>query len=39
MSAKEIRYSAKARENMLKGVDTLADAVKVTFGPAIPAYR
>jgi chaperonin GroEL len=33
MSAKEIRYSAKAREGMLKGVDTLADAVKVTLGP------
>ena len=31
--AKEIKYSAKAREAMLKGVDTLADAVKVTLGP------
>jgi chaperonin GroEL len=31
--AKEIKYSAKARESMLKGVDTLADAVKVTLGP------
>ncbi len=31
--AKEIKYDAKAREAMLKGVDTLADAVKVTLGP------
>jgi chaperonin GroEL len=33
MSAKEIKYSAKAREQMLRGVDTLANAVKVTLGP------
>jgi chaperonin GroEL len=33
MSGKEIRYSAKARENMMKGVDTLSNAVKVTLGP------
>jgi chaperonin GroEL len=33
MAAKEIHYSAKARERMSKGVDTLADAVKVTLGP------
>ena len=33
MTAKEITYSSKARERMLKGVDTLADAVKVTLGP------
>ena len=33
MTAKEIKYGEKARENMLKGVDTLADAVKVTLGP------
>ena len=31
--AKEIKYSQKARESILKGVDTLADAVKVTLGP------
>jgi chaperonin GroEL len=31
--AKEIKYSQKAREAILKGVDTLADAVKVTLGP------
>ncbi|MFP4085557.1 MAG: chaperonin GroEL [Desulfobacteraceae bacterium] len=33
MAKKEIRYSAQARENIRKGVDTLADAVKVTLGP------
>ncbi len=33
MAAKEIRYDQKAREAMLKGVNTLADAVKVTLGP------
>ncbi len=33
MSAKEIKYGSSAREKMLKGVDTLADAVKVTLGP------
>ncbi len=31
--AKEIKYDAKAREAMLKGVETLADAVVVTLGP------
>jgi chaperonin GroEL len=33
MAAKEIRYDQKAREAILKGVNTLADAVKVTLGP------
>ena len=33
MAAKEILYGAKAREKMMKGVDILADAVKVTLGP------
>ena len=33
MAAKEIKYGAKAREKMMKGVDILADAVKVTLGP------
>jgi chaperonin GroEL len=33
MSAKEVKFSAEAREKMLRGVDTLADAVKVTLGP------
>ena len=31
--AKEIRYDTKARELMLRGINTLADAVKVTLGP------
>jgi len=31
--SKEIRYSKDARTSMLKGVDYLADAVKVTLGP------
>jgi len=31
--SKDIKYSQKAREAILRGVDTLADAVKVTLGP------
>ncbi len=31
--AKEVKFSADARERMLKGVDVLANAVKVTLGP------
>jgi len=33
MPAKEIKFGGGAREKMLKGVDILADAVKVTLGP------
>jgi chaperonin GroEL len=33
MAGKDIKYSGTARERMLKGVNTLADAVKVTLGP------
>jgi len=33
MSAKDIRFSATAREGICRGVDLLADAVKVTLGP------
>ncbi|SFH05865.1 chaperonin GroEL [Methylobacterium gossipiicola] len=33
MAAKEVRFSSDAREKMLRGVDILADAVKVTLGP------
>src|SRR5579871_4550141 len=33
MSAKQIAYSRKARHAILDGVNTLADAVKVTLGP------
>src|SRR5512139_705205 len=31
--AKQLIYDVKAREALLKGVNTLADAVKVTLGP------
>ena len=31
--AKEIKFDIKAREELKKGVDALADAVKVTLGP------
>ncbi|MCW2242526.1 chaperonin GroEL [Azospirillum canadense] len=33
MAAKEVKFSTPAREKMLRGVDILADAVKVTLGP------
>ncbi|MBC8177900.1 MAG: chaperonin GroEL, partial [Deltaproteobacteria bacterium] len=33
MAAKEIKYSGNAREKMMKGIDTLANAVKLTLGP------
>ncbi len=33
MAAKEVRFAGDAREKMLRGVNILADAVKVTLGP------
>ena len=33
MSAKIIMFDAQAREKLKKGVDALAEAVKVTLGP------
>jgi chaperonin GroEL len=33
MAAKEVKFSADARQRMLRGVDILAEAVKVTLGP------
>src|SRR3954464_8229317 len=33
MPAKEVKFSVEARNKMLRGVDLLADAVKVTLGP------
>ena len=33
MAAKEVRFSGDARQRMLRGVDLLAGAVKVTLGP------
>jgi len=33
MAAKEIRFQQEAREKLMRGVDTLANAVRVTLGP------
>ena len=33
MAAKDVRFGEDARKRMLRGVDTLSDAVKVTLGP------
>src|SRR5689334_17866201 len=33
MTAKDVKFSTEARDRMLRGVDTLANAVKVTLGP------
>ena len=33
MAAKEVRFGEDARARMLKGVNVLANAVKVTLGP------
>ena len=33
MAAKEVKFGTDARASMLRGVDTLANAVKVTLGP------
>jgi chaperonin GroEL len=33
MAAKDVRFSADARDKMLRGVDVLANAVRVTLGP------
>jgi chaperonin GroEL len=33
MAAKDVKFSTEARERMLRGVDMLANAVKVTLGP------
>jgi chaperonin GroEL len=33
MTAKDVKFSGEARERMLRGVETLANAVKVTLGP------
>src|SRR5204862_1874304 len=33
MAAKEVRFGGDARTRMIRGVDILADAVKVTLGP------
>ena len=33
MAAKDVKFSSDARERMLRGVDILANTVKVTLGP------
>jgi chaperonin GroEL len=33
MAAKEVKFSLEARDKMLRGIDIIADAVKVTLGP------
>jgi len=33
MAAKEVKFHGDARERMLRGVDILANAVKITLGP------
>ena len=33
MSAKDVKFSSEARDLMMSGVNTLANAVKVTLGP------
>lgn len=33
MAAKQVRFSVDARDRMLRGVDTLAHAVRITLGP------
>ncbi|MDA3888435.1 MAG: chaperonin GroEL [Allgaiera sp.] len=33
MSSKEVKFGTDARDRMLKGIDTLANAVKITLGP------
>jgi chaperonin GroEL len=33
MAAKDVKFGATARDKMIRGVDILADAVKVTLGP------
>lgn len=34
-AAKDIRFGVEARASMLRGVEELADAVKVTMGPKV----
>src|SRR4029077_16115921 len=33
MAAKEVKFSVEARDKMLRGIDILANAVRVTLGP------
>lgn len=38
MAAKEVKFGNTARQRMLKGVNILADAVKVTLGPKVVTW-
>lgn len=38
-AAKEIRFGEDARKSMLKGIEELADAVKVTMGPRVSCFE
>ena len=38
MSAKELKFSVDARDSMLRGIDILAHAVRVTLGPREQGY-
>src|ERR1035441_7942059 len=33
MAAKDVRFGSDARQRMMRGVDTLSEAVKITLGP------
>ena len=33
MAAKDVKFGSDAREKLLRGVDILADAVRITLGP------
>ena len=33
MAAKDVKFSVDARDHMLRGIDILANAVKITLGP------
>ena len=35
MSAKDLKFGPEARESMLSGVNSLANAVKITLGPRV----
>ena len=38
MAAKDVKFDTDARNRMLRGVNILADAVKVTLGPKGPTW-
>ena len=38
MAAKDVKFNSDARDRMLRGVNILADAVKVTLGPKAVSY-